>query len=385
MTTAKKIRVLVIDDSAVARKVVINALRDDPDIEVVGEAVDPYMAKDKIIELAPDVLTLDVEMPRMDGISFLKILRERRPMPVIVISTLTAKGSDAAMQALEAGAVDVFVKPSDADGAAHLKTELPRRIKGAALARSRAMTRPSASGAAVRLPFQRRVWDPRQIILIGASTGGVEAITAVLKALPAGLPPICIVQHIPAFFSRAFAERLSRACAFEVREAADGDEARANLALIAPGDFHMRLVASAGRYKVRLDQAPSVNFVRPSVDVLFDSASACAGRHALVVLLTGMGVDGAAGMKRLKTAGARTLAESEATCIVYGMPRAAASLGAVDRQLPLDQIAAAILHELERPAAAQPAANSPQDPSSNRNLNNPRITQITCTPPNQQM
>jgi two-component system chemotaxis response regulator CheB len=339
--------------------VVIQALAGDPGIEVVGEAIDPYMAKDKILELSPDVLTLDVEMPRMDGISFLKILRERRPLPVIVISTLTANGSHAALLALEAGAVDVFVKPSNSAEVAQLAVELPRRVRGAALAKGKAM-RAAPASAPSRLTAPRRYWDPRQLILFGASTGGVEALTAILPRLPGDLPPICIVQHIPAFFSKAFAQRLARVCAFDVREAADGDEARPNLALLAPGDRHMTLVHEQGRYRVRLDDSPPVHFTRPAVDRLFDSAAACAGRHTLAVLLTGMGVDGAAGLKRLRTAGARTLAEHESTCVVYGMPRAAVSLGAVNRQAPLDQIAPALLQELDSIASSPTrSANSP--------------------------
>jgi two-component system, chemotaxis family, protein-glutamate methylesterase/glutaminase len=346
MTTPKKIRVLVVDDSAIARKVISDILRKDPEIEVVGTANDPYMARDKILELNPDVLTLDVEMPRMDGITFLKILQKHRPIPSIIISSITQAGSEAALGALGAGAVDVLAKPCGTRSIEDLEAQLAYRVKGAAGARR---TPPLAAGI-MASTAARKSYDPRQIIVLGASTGGVEALSFVLSRLPAGLPGICVVQHIPPVFSRTFADRLNQICKLHVREAAHGDEVRAGTCLIAPGDYHLRLEGREGRYRVKLDQSPVRHFTRPAVDVLFESTAGCAGPHAVAGLLTGMGRDGAHGMKMLKAAGARTLAQNEETCVVYGMPKAAVELGAVDRQVPLEGFPQAILQELDRQA-----------------------------------
>jgi two-component system chemotaxis response regulator CheB len=354
MTTPKKIRVLVVDDSALARKVISDILRADPEIEVVGTANDPYMARDKIEALNPDVLTLDVEMPRMDGISFLKILQEQRPIPAVIISSITQSGSEAALNALGAGAVDVLAKPSGTRAMGDLQSQLAYRVKGAAGARR-------VAGAATEVkppPYPQQQYDPRQIILLGASTGGVEALSSVLSRLPANSPGICVVQHIPPVFSRAFAERLNQTCQLQVREAVDGEEARAGLCLIAPGDYHMRLSGRNGRYRVALDQSPPLHFTRPAVDVLFESAAECAGEFAVAALLTGMGRDGAQGMRKLRAAGARTLAQDEESCVVYGMPRAAVEVGAVDRQVPLDGIPQAILQELDRLARASASGSA---------------------------
>jgi two-component system, chemotaxis family, protein-glutamate methylesterase/glutaminase len=353
MTAPKKIRVLVVDDSALARKIISDILRKDPEIEVVGTANDPFMARDKIVELNPDVLTLDVEMPRMDGISFLKILQKQRPIPAVIISSITQAGSEAALGALGAGAVDVLAKPSGTRSLADLEFQLAYRVKGAAGAR-RASLRVEASVPAPAAP--RRRYDPRQIIVLGASTGGVEALSRVLSCLPAGLPGICVAQHIPPVFSRTFADRLNQTCKLQVREASDGDEALAGSCLIAPGDYHMRLRHRDGRYTVELDQGPLLHFTRPAVDALFESAAECAGPYAVGALLTGMGRDGAQGMKMLKAAGARTLAQDEASCVVYGMPKAAVELGAVDRQVALEAIPQAILQELDRHAKPSTAA-----------------------------
>jgi two-component system chemotaxis response regulator CheB len=321
-------------------------LRKDPEIEVVGTANDPYMARDKIHELNPDVLTLDVEMPRMDGISFLKILQRQRPIPAVIISSITQAGSEAALGALAAGAVDVLAKPSGARSMGDLEAQLAYRVKGAAGARR---IPPLAAGL-IPCPAPRRGYDPRQLIVLGASTGGVEALSSVLSRLPAGLPGICVVQHIPPVFSKTFADRLNQTCKLNVREAAQGDEVRAGTCLIAPGDFHLRLLSRDGRYRVKLDQSPLLHFTRPAVDVLFESAAECAGPFVVAALLTGMGRDGAQGMKRLKAAGARTLAQDEQTCVIYGMPKAAVELGVVDRQVSLEGLPQAILQELDRPA-----------------------------------
>lgn len=361
MTAPRKIKVLIVDDSAVVRQAISDALSQDPEIEVVGTAADAYIARDKILQLNPDVLTLDIELPRMNGLTFLRILQEHRPMPVIIISAISQAASATALEALALGAVDVIGKPSSSWSIGSLRAQLPARVKAASVARMKNF-RPAAAAGAVMAPAAGASgFHPRQLLLIGASTGGTEAIKSVLCQLPAGLPGICIVQHIPPLFSKAFADRLSQCCAFEVREAAHGDEVRPGLALLAPGDFHMVVCHEGGRYRVRLNQDPPLHFTRPSVDVLFESAAHCAGRYAVCALLTGMGCDGAAGMQKLKQAGAATIAQDEPTCIVYGMPKAAVELGVVDQVLPLERIPQALRQALMRRAAgpaAEPA--SPQ-------------------------
>jgi two-component system chemotaxis response regulator CheB len=307
--------------------------------------------------LNPDVLTLDIEMPRMDGLTFLRILQQHRPMPVVVVSSITQAGSQTALQALELGAVDVLAKPSSAWNLGNLREQLALRVKGAAQARLTNVKGIAASRGPVAGAGSVR-FLPRQLVVMGASTGGTEALKSVLTRLPDGLPGICIVQHIPPVFSKTFADRLNECCAFEVREAQPGDELHAGLALIAPGDFHMTLAWHGTGYRIALEQSPMIHHVRPSVDVLFNSAVS-AGSHALAVLLTGMGRDGALGMQSLKAAGAVTLAQNEETCIVYGMPRAAVELGAVDKVLPLDLMPHAILHALQTTAAqAHPGPRS---------------------------
>lgn len=355
MSLQKKIRVLVVDDSAVVRRMISEALAQDPEIEVVGTACDPYVARDMILQLEPDVLTLDIEMPRMDGLTFLKILQEHRPMPVIIVSSLTTAGSKIALRAMELGAVDVVAKQSSAWNIGSLREQLAHRVKGAARARLSLLHTGASTGGGTESTGGAQ-FSPRQLILIGASTGGTEAVKNVLTRLPAELPGICIVQHIPPVFSRTFAERLNECCALEVREAAHGDEVRPGTALIAPGDYHMAVEWTANGYRVKLRQDPPIHFTRPAVDMLFNSAAQCAGRNAVGVLLTGMGRDGAQGMQQLKSAGALNLAQNEATCVVYGMPRAAVELGVVDRVLPLDHIPHAIIHAL-RERAPQPAAS----------------------------
>ncbi len=355
MSQPRKIRVLIVDDSSMVRKMIADSLAHDPQIEVVGAAPDPYVARDMIVSLKPDVLTLDIEMPRMDGITFLKILQEKRPMPVIVISSLAQAGSQAALDAHEAGAVDVLAKPDNAFSIGDLGKQLAMRVKVAAIARMRPAGTPTAAPPPSTLAPHTGTGDPRQIILIGSSTGGIEALNIVLPQLPANSPGICIVQHIPPHFSKMVADRLNTRCAIEVREARDGDEVRPGLALIAPGDFHMTLNRPAGAYKVALNQKPAMHFCRPAVDILFASAAACVGTHAVAAILTGMGSDGALGMQKLKAAGARTIAQDEATSVVYGMPRAAAALGVVDRVVPLPQIARTILSAFQAPALAHTA------------------------------
>jgi two-component system chemotaxis response regulator CheB len=336
----KRIRVLIVDDSALVRRALTQSLGQHEDIEVVGTAVDPYAARDKILSLNPDVLTLDIEMPRMDGLTFLKLLMKHRPMPVVIMSSLTAAGSAKALEALQAGAVEVLEKPSNSDSTYEDACRLAEVVRAASHARLRSTgdaAPPRPAPAPPRLP--RRTHSSRQIVLMGASTGGTEALKAVLTSLGPDVPGICIVQHIPAQFSLAFANRLNSLCAFEVREARSGDRVMPGLALVAPGGFHMVLRSRGTDYEVQLSEGPRIHYQRPAVDVLFESAvKAGAGAHALGILLTGMGADGAAGLLSLQSAGAETIAQDEQSCVVFGMPREAIRLGAAQSILPLGQI-----------------------------------------------
>ncbi len=345
----KRIRVLIVDDSALVRRVVSNSLAPFADIEVVGTAPDPYIARDRIKELNPDVLTLDIEMPRMDGITFLKLIMQHRPMPVIIMSSLTQSGSEKTLEALQAGAVDVLGKPQGAFSAVEDGQQLAEKIRAAAGARVRVPNQPSPNATSTARPAMRtpqaggavsgRNFPARSIILLGASTGGTEAIKTVLTSLSGDLPGICIVQHIPAYFSKAFADRMNQICAMEVREAKAGDVVQRGVALIAPGGYHMILKWSGTQYTVDLNQGPQIHFQRPAVDILFDSAVKCgAGPSTVAAVLTGMGADGAAGLLHLREAGARTIAQNEETCVVFGMPREAIRCGAAQQILPLDQV-----------------------------------------------
>ena len=348
----RKIRVLVVDDSALARRAISDALSADPEIEVVGAASDAYGARDEILALQPDVVTLDLEMPRMDGLTFLKILQEHYPVPVVVVSSLTPSGSAKALEALAAGATDVLAKPDGTGNLGQLAHQLAYHVKAAACARreSRHLRPAFAQAVPVRTAIPPGSFSARRVILIGSSTGGVEALRFLLPRLPDGLPPIVVVQHIPANFSRILAEHLNGLCPFTVREAVDGDELRPGLCLIAPGDFHVALVAAGvGRgYRVRLAQSPPVHHCRPAVDVLFRSAAELAGDQAVAALLTGMGVDGARGLRMLRAAGSRTLAEDEESCVVFGMPQAAIKLGAADEVVTLERMPEAILRALAK-------------------------------------
>lgn len=347
---SNKIKVLIVDDSAIVRKIVSDALSKDPEIEVVGTAIDPYIARDKIMQLNPDVMTLDIEMPRMDGLTFLKIIMEHRPMPVIIMSSLTQAGSKYALDALNSGAVDVLAKPSGSYSVGELAEILPMRIKEAAAAKIKfktakeAVAQEEAKKTVVKhtnivSKTESSKFHPRQLILMGASTGGTEALKDVLSQMPDDLPGICVVQHIPAYFSKSFSERLNEVCAFNVREAKDGDRVERGLALIAPGGYHMTLRWYQDHYKVHLNQEPMVCYQRPAVDVLFSSGADIAGKYVTSAILTGMGRDGADGMLKLRKAGARTLGQSEETCVVYGMPRAAFECGAVEKVCHLQDIA----------------------------------------------
>ncbi|MEI8292677.1 MAG: chemotaxis response regulator protein-glutamate methylesterase [bacterium] len=356
---SRQIKVLVVDDSLVVRKVVTDALRTDPEIDVVGTAGDPYIARDKILELKPDVITLDIEMPKMDGLTFLKLIMRQHPLPVIIMSSLTQAGSRIAMDALESGAVDVLLKPGSSVFLSDMVPDLIMKIKAAANARSSSFlapsTRNSSSGGAGGISGGTTRYHSKQVILLGASTGGTEALRDVFSQLPGDLPGICIVQHIPGSFSAAFAERLNSVSAIEVREARDGDVLRRGLALVAPGDFHMLLHKRGEQgYMVQVKQGPKIMHHRPSVDLLFESAAPIAGARAVAGIFTGMGSDGANGLLALRKAGARTFAQDEKTCVVYGMPRVAVELGAAERVVPLPGIPAYIVK-----AAAIAAGSTP--------------------------
>lgn len=344
MKSGRVIRVLVIDDSALVRRMIQDALRQEPGIEVLGAAVDPYHARDLILELNPDVLTLDLEMPRMDGLTFLQHLMAKHPLPVVVLSSLTQKGSEEALLALERGAVEVLAKPSGSFSLGETGKVLGETIRRAATANvalQRGLARPPA--AAPDAPLKRSYGIRRlrdQMGLIGASTGGTEAIRQVLEKLPEDSPPLCLVQHIPAFISGSFAQRLNQCCPMEVREARDGDRLKDGLALLAPGDWHMLVEEDASGYFVRLRQGPKVWHQRPSVDVLFRSAAALPRARIVASVLTGMGKDGAEGLLTLRRRGAETFVQDESSCVVFGMPKAALECGATDHAYPLSEIAA---------------------------------------------
>jgi two-component system chemotaxis response regulator CheB len=343
MVYDRKIRVLIVDDSAIVRKILSDALAGEPDLEVVGTAPDPYVARDKILSLRPDVLTLDIEMPRMDGLTFLKKLMHFHPLPTVVISSLAQTSCRAAVEALELGAVEVLPKPGGPYSVGELRNTLAHKIRAAAASH----VRRSASAGELFAERRQLVKHPGlpmgTVIAIGASTGGTEAIAAVLTNLPASTPGIVIAQHIPPEFSRAFANRLNDICAIDVKEAEDGDALRAGLALVAPGDFHMLLRKGGGGYFVKVKTGPRVCYQRPSVDVLFLSVAEAAGRDSVGVLLTGMGADGSQGLLAMCRTGARTIAQDEDTCVVFGMPREAIALGAAGQVLPLSMISDAVL------------------------------------------
>ena len=343
METGRKTRVLIVDDSAIVRKALSDIVNSQPDLEVAGTASDPFVARDKILELKPDVLTLDIEMPRMDGLTFLKKLMRFHPMPVVVISSLGQASSRAAIEALQAGAVEVVPKPGGPYSVSELRDELAHKIRAAAQARlSNAGSRPVPPGAGAPPPSQVVRAATTTIIGLGASTGGVEALRCVLMGLPTEMPPIVVVQHIPPVFSAEFARRLDKTCRVRVKEAEDGEPLQPGSALIAPGNFHLTVRRTGGEFRAVLGDGPRVQYQRPSVDVLFASIGKEAGRNAVGAILTGMGADGAAGLLAMKQAGAHTMAQNEASCVVFGMPREAIRLGAVDEILPLDHIAAGL-------------------------------------------
>ena len=341
------IRVLIVDDSALVRKVLSEELSRFPDIEVVGTAADPYVAREKLLQLNPDVITLDIEMPRMDGLSFLAKLMKHRPTPVVIVSSVAPEHSETALRALSLGAVEVVSKPGSAYSVPEVGRVLVRAIRSAAIARVR------APAPTVLAPTRHPAFETtNKIIAIGASTGGTTAIELVLRALPASAPGIVIVQHMPEHFTKAFADRLNGICAMEVREARHGDSVTPGLALIAPGDKHMLLQRDGARYLVAIKDGARVHHQRPAVDVLFQTVARCAGRNAVAALLTGMGADGAAGMVALRESGAHTIAQDEESCVVFGMPKEAIKLGGADDILPLDEIPAALLRAFSTPRRA---------------------------------
>lgn len=346
-STQRKIKVLIVDDSAVVRKIFQDELARDPRIEIVGTAPDPYIARDKIIELKPDVLTLDVEMPRMDGITFLKKLMHHNPMPVIIVSSLTPKGGELALEAMDAGALDVMCKPGTSFSVGDMSIELIDKIKAVADVK---VKKADPGDAAAKAPVKRlsMTRTTNKVVAIGASTGGTEALTTVLTALPANSPGIVIVQHMPEHFSRSFAQRLNSLCAIEVKEADDGDSVVPGRALIARGNYHMLLARSGARYYVQVKSGPLVSRHRPSVNVLFKSVAKFVGGNAVGVMLTGMGRDGAEGMKAMRDAGAFNIAQDEASSIVFGMPKEAIAIGATHRTAHLNKIAGLILEHAKQ-------------------------------------
>ncbi len=349
------VKVLIVDDSIVVRRMLTRILSEDSGIHVVDTAADAFQAEAKIIQHKPDVLTLDIEMPKMDGLTFLKILMQKRPMPVIVMSSLSQEGSAYALKALRLGAVDVFAKPYGPYSVGDIGPQLIAKVKASAQAR---ISRPSVSVESgtplhkppkeplnkpqIPPPTLRNRFHPRQVILLGASTGGTEALHQVISALPAEMPGICIVQHIPPVFSKSFAERLDRYSTLRVKEAQEGDKVLPGRVLIAPGDNHMILQWSTSGYTVSIRKGPPVWHQRPAVDLLFKSAVDIAGKHAIAAILTGMGRDGADGLLALRQKGAQTYGQDEDSCVVYGMPKAAYEIGAVQHVVPLDRMAMAL-------------------------------------------
>lgn len=338
------IRVLVVDDSSVVRQTLERELSKDPEIEVVATAQDPYVARDKIVTLKPDVITLDIEMPRMDGLTFLKKLMTHYPLPVIIVSSLSQKGSDVALQALRAGAAEVMGKPGSSFSVGDMSIELRQKIKASAKA-NLSLLRQEASPPA---PLARLVSPSDRVIIIGASTGGTRALERLITSLPDNSPGIVIVQHMPEGFTKAFAERLDSLSSLEVKEAEHLDEIRDGLALIAPGNAHLLVRSESTRRFVEVKAGPVVNHHRPSVDVLFQSAASALKDKAIGIMLTGMGNDGAKGMRAMRDAGAFNICQDEQSCVVFGMPRAAIEAGAADSILPLDQIAAEIVKQLRQ-------------------------------------
>lgn len=353
MNRGGKVRVLIVDDSPIARELIARGLSSNPRIEVVGKASDAYSARDQIVLLEPDVITLDVEMPKMDGIEFLRRLLPQYPVPVVIVSAVTAEGSRRAIEALEAGAIDVVAKPqaSDRDGLASMIANLAQSVIEASAADARNVRRHDrvghgqrkTHGDSARRPATPGHDDERRLIAIGASTGGTNALAEIIPQFPIDVPGIVIVQHMPPVFTRLFAESLGRASSIRVSEAKDGEKIERGHAYVAPGDLHMTVERTGTSYTIRCRDGDKASGHRPSVDILFESVARSAGEAAVGVLLTGMGKDGASGLLSMREAGARCIAQDEESSVVFGMPMEAWKIGAAESLVPLERMTAAIL------------------------------------------
>lgn len=343
------IKVLIVDDSALVRKLLKKELDMQHDIEVVGTAMNPYIAREKIFELKPDVITLDLEMPRMDGLSFLAKLMKHFPIPVVVVSSLTTKNSQNALNALRLGAVDVICKPGSAYSTQNISKDIIKAVRTASVAKLKGSTQANTPNPKPVENYSnyKLVHTTNKLIAIGSSTGGTRALETVLPSLPANLPGIVIVQHMPPVFTKSFADRLDTICNMRVKEAEDGDMVENGLVLIAPGNYHMLVEKSGARYYTQIKKGPPVHHQRPSVDVMFNSVAKSAGVNAMGVILTGMGADGAKGLLAMKESGAYTIGQDEQTSVVYGMPKEAYNTGAVQQQYPLSRIAGAIENHMK--------------------------------------
>ena len=341
------VRLLIVDDSAVVRQTLERELGSDPEIEIVGTATDPYVARDKIVALKPDVITLDIEMPRMDGLSFLRKLMKYYPIPVVIVSSLAGKGSQIAVDAVEAGAVEVMCKPGAAYSIGEVAIELRSKVKAAARVNMERLLGQLKSQPQAPVTTKALSATTNKVIVLGASTGGTRAIEHLLREFPQNAPGTVIVQHMPAGFTLSFSQRLNECCAVEVKEAQHGDRVLPGRVLIAPGSAHMLIKRSGASYHVELDEGPLVNRHRPSVDVLFHSAAKHVGANAIGVMLTGMGADGAKGMLAMKEAGAYNIAQDEASSVVFGMPKAAIDVGAVSQVTGLHEISRTIFDRLK--------------------------------------
>lgn len=345
----KPIRVLIVDDAALVRDILTQGLSLDPMIEIVGTAEDPYIARDKIVELKPDVISLDVEMPKMDGVEFLRRLMPQYPLPVVMVSSLTQRGKQITLDALEAGAIDFVPKPTSniAQGLNAMLRELRSKIKIASTVNvSHWKDKKPVKPAGVLKGSKALAESTDKVIAIGASTGGTEAIKKVVARFPATMPGVVIAQHMPAGFTNSFAKRLNEACSMDVKEAESGERVVPGRIFVAPGDYHMTVVRSGGHYKVKCDQGEKVNGHRPSVDVLLHSVAQNVGANAVGVMLTGMGRDGSDGMLAMKKTGAKNVAQDKATSVVFGMPKEAYERGGAERLLPIDEIALAVMELL---------------------------------------
>ncbi|MBW1670872.1 MAG: chemotaxis response regulator protein-glutamate methylesterase [Deltaproteobacteria bacterium] len=339
----KRIKVLIVDDSAIVRKIFTEELSKFPDIEVVGTAPDPYFARDKIIKLNPDVLTLDVEMPKMDGLTFLKKLMRHYPLPVIMVSSLTPQGGKLTLEAMDIGAVEVIAKPGGSYTVGDMSTQLAEKIRAASRVK---MVKKDPGNQPISVasgPISALAKTSNKVIAIGASTGGTEALKNVLSRMPHNSPGIVVVQHMPAKFTTAFAERLDDICQITVKEAQNNDTVNPGTALIAPGNYHMIMRRSGARYYVEVKTGPMVHHQRPAVDILFKSTAQYAGPNSIGAILTGMGADGAEGLLKMKQAGAKTIAQDEKSCVVFGMPKEAIKMGAADKVVTLDRVAEEIV------------------------------------------